>query len=678
VSAAAGPPVLTVVVALDGRLRHASASAQQALRRDPGLLDRLVPGTALAAARNGTPATHTITLALPSGATALEVGVVPLVDAAGTPIAVVGVARVPPGPDQAAGTLDLARVVADVASTRDPGVLAEVVTDNAAEVLGADSASLCTFDGAELRLVGMRSARPVDEEHWRRVPAGASTPLADCVRLGQPVSAGSRAEVERRWPGLFPPESGERSVVAVPLLTGDRCVGAMGLSFPHARSFDGPDGRYLAALADSVAQALERFTVGAAAAEATRRLRFLADASAALAGSLDYVVTLQKVTDLAVPEMADWATVDLLEDGQLRRVAVSHIDPAKVRLAWELSERYPSDMDAPTGAPAVARTGATQLIEQVDAALLDQAGLDEERRRLVAELQLNSAMTVALRARGRTLGVLTFVYAESRRSYSDRDVGFAEDLARRAALAIDNSELHTETLQVARQLQLAVLPATFPDSATWQVAVHYRPAGHTDVGGDFYDATTLPDGRLVTFVGDVMGRGVQAASAMVQVRSALRGFLAVDPTPVSVVSAVDRMFAFFDVPQLVTLVYCLADPRTGEVQVVCAGHLPPLVTDASAGAMLVELAPGPPLGVGRWERAAASFTVAPGQVVVLYTDGLVERRGEDLDHGLRRLADAGPRVARDLSDLTLAGIAADLRRGGHDDDVTLLAFRALT
>lgn len=581
------------------------------------------------------------------------------------------------GPAPPSSTTDLARIVADVAGTSDLDVLAKVVTANAAEVLGADSASLCAFDGSDIRLIGMRNARPIDEERWQRMPAGAMHPLAECIRSGQPVTAASRAELDGRWPRLFPPEPGERSLIALPLLTGDRCVGAVGLSFPAARSFDAPDTQYLAALADTVAQAIDRITVGATALEAARRLRFLADASAAFARSLDYVATLQKVTDLAVPEIADWASVDLLEDGQLRRVAVSHVDPAKVRLAWELWERYPPDMEASTGSAAVARTGATELVEQVDEALLDELALDDERRRLVHELQLNSVMTVALQARGRTLGVLTFVYAESRRRYRDGDVTFAEDLARRAAQAIDNAELHTETLQAARQLQMAVLPETFPDSPTWQVAVHYRPAGHTDVGGDFYDATTLPDGRLVTFVGDVMGRGVQAASAMVQVRSALRGFLALDPDPVGVVEHADRMFTFFDVPQLVTLILCLADPESGELQVVSAGHLPPLIAEASGSARLVDMAPGPPLGVGGWQRAPTTLTLTPGQTVLLYTDGLVERRGEDLDAGLHRLIAAGPPAVSPLSDRSLAALAQDLRRGGHDDDVTLLAFRPL-
>lgn len=571
--------------------------------------------------------------------------------------------------------MDLARVVADIAATSDLGVLAKVVTSNAAEVLGADTASLCVLEeDGSLRLVGLRSAAPVDPA-GRRLAAQARHPMAEAVRAGTPVAASTREEIDRRWPGLFGPDAVEHSLACLPLLAGSRCVGAVGLGFPTDGAPSANDRQYLGTLADSCAQAIDRIEATAAAASAAARLRFLADASATLSVSLDYEDTLRGVADLAVPVMADWCAIDLLEDGAFRRVAVSHVDPEKVALAHRLWERFPPQMDAPTGAPAVVRTGVPELIEDIDAELLDRLEVTGELRQLVEDLQLHSTLTVPLRARGRTLGVLSFVYAESGRAYGAADISFVEDLARRAALAIDNAELHTETLQVALQLQRAVLPETFPHSGQWQVAAHYRPAGRTEVGGDFYDALPLPDGRLVALVGDVMGRGVQAASAMAQVRAAIRAYVALDPDPTTVLRRVDTMFKAFDMSQLVTLCYALFDPAAGRCGLICAGHLPPMLVRPGGDAELAPVEGTPPLGLADGDRPVTSVPFGSGEVLLGFTDGLVERRGEDLDDGIGRLRELAGAVLHRFGDDALRGLADELRSAGHDDDVTLLAVR---
>jgi serine phosphatase RsbU (regulator of sigma subunit) len=573
--------------------------------------------------------------------------------------------------------VDLAKVVADMAGAVDLRTVAEIVTASAATVLDADAASLCVTDASGLlRLIAFRDAAGTAMPRWDRFGLDAPIPAAEAVRTRAPVTASGPEEIRRRWPGTFKAVGPPRSLVALPLLVGDRCIGAVGLSFRLVQPFEGMDGQFLGVLADSCAQAIERITATASATEAAAKLSFLADASEALAASLDYEVTLRRVAQLAVPELADWCSIDLLEDGKFRRVAISHVDPSKVQLAWRLYELYPPDVEASVGAPAVARTGVSELVEQVDTELLDSLDLGDELRQVVRDLKLTSALTVALRARGRTLGVLSLVYAESGRHYGADDVRFAEDLARRAAVAIDNSQLHTETLQVALSLQRAVLPDTLTSSRTWQLAVHYRPAGRTDVGGDFYDAVSLGDHSLVAVVGDVMGRGVAAAAAMAQVRAALRAYLADDPDPGRVFTRLDRMFARLELPQLVTLLYVVFDPAAGQAQLISAGHLPPLVINADGGVQRLQLDVSPPLGAGSHDRHPTVVTFEPTDTMLAYTDGLVERRGEDIDEGLSRLASAAPALSGSLSDALLAGLADQLRQAGHDDDVTLLAIRA--
>src|SRR5918998_2981413 len=171
--------------------------------------------------------------------------------------------------------------------------------------------------------------------------------------------------------------------------------------------------------------------------------RFLAEAGEVLSSSLDYRATLSNVAPLAVPTLADWCAVDVVEeDGSLERLAVAHQDPQKVELAHELQERYPPDPDAPYGVHQVLRTGEAQMMPEIPQELIERAARDDKHREMLRQLGLSSYLTIPLIARRRTLGAITLVYAESGRRYREQDLRLAEDLARRAALAVDNSRLY--------------------------------------------------------------------------------------------------------------------------------------------------------------------------------------------------------------------------------------------
>jgi PAS domain S-box-containing protein len=208
----------------------------------------------------------------------------------------------------------------------------------------------------------------------------------------------------------------------------------------------------------------------AEAAEA--RAQFLATASNVLSSSLDYEATLARLAHLVVPDLADWCAVDILDaDGTIRRVVTAHPDPAMERLAEELNERYPPDPEAPTGVPQVLRTGEPELVPEIPEGLLEAAAHDEQHLKIIRELQLRSYMVVPLIARGRTLGALTFVASESGRHYSARDLAFAQDLAHRAALAVDNARLYREAEdasgQVTRILE-SITDAFFAIDRQWR------------------------------------------------------------------------------------------------------------------------------------------------------------------------------------------------------------------
>jgi PAS domain S-box-containing protein len=183
------------------------------------------------------------------------------------------------------------------------------------------------------------------------------------------------------------------------------------------------------------------------------RQRFLAEAGGILASSLDYATTLRSVAQLAVPTLADWCAIDLLDEtGEVQRVEVVHTDPARRELAIELARRYPSDPDAPVGLPHVLRTGEPELVGEISDELLEQVTVDAEQLRLVRELGLRSYMIVPLTVRDRTLGAITLVSAESRRHYGEHDLRTAQDLALRSAFAVDNARLFGELDQALRQV----------------------------------------------------------------------------------------------------------------------------------------------------------------------------------------------------------------------------------
>ena len=212
--------------------------------------------------------------------------------------------------------------------------------------------------------------------------------------------------------------------------------------------------------------------------------------------------------------------------GLYEQVAVAHVDPEKVRWARELQDRYPPDPDSPTGAPAVIRSGRSELYPVIDSALLEAAALDEEQIQLVRDLQMHSVMVVPLTARGRTLGAMTFVWAESGRQYSTRELELAEELGRRAGLALDHARLFAREHATAETLQRALLPADAAGAARLRARrpLRARATRATTPAATGTTRSGCPDGRFGIVIGDVGGRGMEAAATMGQIRNALRAY----------------------------------------------------------------------------------------------------------------------------------------------------------
>jgi PAS domain S-box-containing protein len=569
----------------------------------------------------------------------------------------------------------LARVAAELAVAEDLETVTKVVISEAADAVGATVGSLSLLvDPDTLALAGLRGGLDGAAARWTRYSVHDRTPAGDVARSGETLVLLGRDAIHDRYPHLERAADGERSIVVLPLRLTGRTIGVITWSFPGRRRIDVAEMEFYAVIADSCAQAIERIRAQEESARQSARVQFLADATSKLSESLDYQRTLAEVARMAVPTFADWCAIDLVEDDRLHRLAVEHVDPAKVSLAVELQSRYPADRDA-GGVWDVIRTGQTLLVAEITDEMIAPSARDEEHLRLLLALQLRSVIIVPLVARGSVLGAMTMVMAESDRRYSEQDLGFASDLGRRAAIAIDNSELHTETLEAAERLQHAALPELPEEIPGWEVASYYSPSGRTEVGGDFFDVLPQPDGRLVVFVGDVMGRGVRAAASMAQMRAAIRAYVAVDLDPTHVLGLMDRLFDAYDVGQLVTIVYLVADTAHGQVSMVNAGHPPPVILRADGSVEQLRSSGGPPLGTGDGDRTVATFPLGDGDLVLAFTDGLIERRGEDIDVGQLRVVQALTELADGPLAERLEQLVTRTRDHTRSDDVAALALR---
>jgi serine phosphatase RsbU (regulator of sigma subunit) len=282
---------------------------------------------------------------------------------------------------------------------------------------------------------------------------------------------------------------------------------------------------------------------------------------------------------------------------------------------------------------------------------------------------------VPLKSRGAVLGAITFIFAESGRQYSTHELELAEELGRRAGLALDHARLYEREHRTAETLQRALLPPTLPDIAGHELAARYLPGHQGDhVGGDWYDAFALADGRYGIAIGDIGGRGITAAALMGQVRNGLRAYALKADGPGAAMADLRRMGDRLEELVFATLAYIVYDPRTGEGLLASAGHLPALLLGPGHDAAFLDAPRCPPLGAGADASCVQHrFTIEPGGTLVLYTDGLVESRRRSIDTGLERLADLARRSRGDVAQL--ADVIVDGLPEQRADDIALLALR---
>ncbi len=427
--------------------------------------------------------------------------------------------------------------------------------------------------------------------------------------------------------------------------------------------------------------------------------RFLAEVGATLSSSLDYRATLASVARLAVPRLADWCAVDIVEeDGTLERLAVEHEDLQKVQLAHELQERYPPDPETPQGLLRVLRSGQSEFYPDITDEMMVAAARDAEHLRLMRELGFVSLIFVPLVARGRTLGVITLVSAESGRRYREADLELAEELARHAALAVDNARLYRGRVQVARTLQEGLLPSRLPEVPGVEVGLRYVSAGEVDVGGDFYDlfntrmadqnGSSEPSSSWGIVIGDVSGKGAEAAAMLAFARYTLRTLATRESCPSTILSSLNEAMLHqrreCGDHKFCTVAYVRLETEGNKAQgarftVSRGGHPPPFLLRTD-GSIYKVGEPGRVIGVFEDVKLTEQeASLAPGEALILYTDGVVEARSPDgLFFGEERLkAILHSSVALDASTIAsrIEDAVLNFQEQDPRDDVAVLVLR---
>ncbi len=351
--------------------------------------------------------------------------------------------------------------------------------------------------------------------------------------------------------------------------------------------------------------------------------------------------------------------------------------------AREIAERYPADPRGDRGVHQVLRTGESQVWPDIPDALIVEAAQDEEHLRLIRTLGMTSAMMVPMRVRDRVFGVISFVSAESGRRFSDADLRLAEDLALRAGTAVENARLYRARTTIARTLQASLLPPVLPEVPGVEAGALYRPAGEEhEVGGDFYDLFATTEDHWFAVIGDVCGKGAEAAAVTALARYTIRAAAAQRSSPAAILRWVNQAMLREGSSRFCTIAVAHLDRSraTTRLTVSVGGHPAPLVLradgsveEAGAGGTLIGLVEDPNL-------REATTELAPGDAVLLYTDGVTEadapRRVWTPEELAAVVAAAAGASAQELVDrvaeAALSGLEAPPR-----DDVAMLALRLL-
>jgi serine phosphatase RsbU (regulator of sigma subunit)/ketosteroid isomerase-like protein len=415
--------------------------------------------------------------------------------------------------------------------------------------------------------------------------------------------------------------------------------------------------------------------------QVNRRFRMLDDIAGVADGGRSLDETLDAITKIIVPELGDICAIDVIEDGHVRRAALNAEGPGAAGIVERLKARGPR-MQEQIASDASRERQEPRRFELRSDEDLRRFASDEEDLEFLRTLGVRSGVTVELRARGRPTGMLTISVGPSGRRFDDSDVHFVTILAGRVALALDNAGLFSvlerterERAEIAETLQRGLLPPPLPHIPGWSMAATYRPAGaENEIGGDFYDAFRISGGWMVV-IGDVTGRGAKAAAVTAHARYTLRAAAALTGDPVVALRTLNRELLARQGSALCSLAaMAISEDPAEPVRLAVAGHPPPLLVDGDRVTQVTS--PAPVLGAftdETWELE--STRVAPGQLVVVVTDGVTEMVGDGERFGEERLCAQLEGISSPaLAAQQIEGALHEFGGGTLDDDAAIIAI----
>jgi serine phosphatase RsbU (regulator of sigma subunit)/anti-sigma regulatory factor (Ser/Thr protein kinase) len=529
----------------------------------------------------------------------------------------------------------LQRVTRELTGAVTVADITEVIVRNSIATLGAQSVRIYLLgDDGMLRTAAV-GGDIASSRTYPDLSLDDDLPGPLAVRTGVAMYFRNREQLTARFPQLAGIYPGETSLHVTPLRVGEHTLGVLTMSFAAVTDVDEETQiAFVGALADAVAQAFERALAMERADVARRRLAFLAEASVVFAASLDFQATLDAVCRLLAPTLADWCIIQLVQSDRLEIAAVHHNDPGQVAWARSMAGKFPMAGERPGGAPDVVASGESQLFQELDSDVIEAMAAGEEHRDVIRALGMSSAMVVPLTGRSGTFGAITLLYADSGRRYAVEDVSFVEDVARRAALALETAETFREqsgrladVRRVADATQRAILAPVPPRLGSISLAGRYVSAtAEALIGGDLYEVVPRQGGvRLL--VGDVRGKGLAAIRIATIVLGDFRAAAADIADLSEVARQMDRRLRpYLADEDFATAV--LADiGDDGSYTVVSCGHPPPLLVAGGAAGEL-SVVHSLPLGLGASPTATEGW-LNPGDRLLLYTDGVIEARDPD-------------------------------------------------
>ncbi len=580
----------------------------------------------------------------------------------------------------------LQRVTAVLSRDLTAEEVAEVMLTELSEDIGGEAVSYLIWlvEGDRLRLLGRAETSP-GAGPFADMSLDDPLPGPAVVRSGEAMWFSSRAEVTG-FDALKDAEFGPGAIAVLPLRVGDEVIGALAVGYPRPRAFGHDERHFLMVVARQAAESLHRAAISRARMRAARDNALLADVSAALGSSLDSVTALHRALEELVPDLADFATIHLFDDrGTPRRVSQVHRDPQTDALLARLPVDGPQEVHDVLN--VVVAAGRRPLLMEAGGDPAKQWAVDGWHAAQTRPLGVASGIAVPLVSGGDLLGLLGLLRLTGSAPYTAAELHLAAEVGARASTAVDNALQAEKRVAVARALQASLLPPVLGEVPGAEVAAVFHAAGTgAEVGGDFYDLFPVDPQRWVLMIGDVSGSGPAAAALTAQVRHGARVAARAGLEPAAVVAAVNATLDETTGSEwFCTMVYAeiVPDDDGIDLQVISAGHVPPLVT---AGRRVYELdCQSPLIGVVPGATYTARHVrLAPGQALVLVTDGATEARPID-DRGpgtffgeqrLRRaLASAAGRDAHGLVQ-TLAQAVLEHAGGRLDDDLVLVALRA--